>query len=152
MAFFLGEGAHYLNPFIKGKEKDLAPSMQKRLDQRTPTMTEYLEGYQHCENLRKDITSIMSRFDLLLCPTSPTTAHPHNQTLISINGQQVPGRNSLRATIPFDLSGSPALSIPYKLDNQGLPIGIQLVGRHFEETKLLHAASKLENKYKFPQL
>ena len=152
MAFFLGEGAHYLDPFIKGKEKDLAPSMQKRLNQRTPTINEYLEGYEHCENLRKDITSIMSRFDLLLCPTSPTTAHPHNQTLISINDQQVPGRNSLRATIPFDLSGSPALSIPFKLDNQGLPIGIQLVGRHFEEAKLLHAASKLENEYKAPQL
>jgi aspartyl-tRNA(Asn)/glutamyl-tRNA(Gln) amidotransferase subunit A len=152
MAFFLGEGAYYLDPFIKGKEKDLAPSMQKRLNQRTPTINEYLEGYEHCENLRKDITSIMNKFDILLCPTSPTTAHQHDQTVISINNQEVPGRNSLRATIPFDLSGSPALSLPFRLDNNGLPIGVQLVGRHFEETKLLHAASKLETKYKFPQL
>ena len=118
------------------------------LDQRTPTINEYLEGYENCENLRKDITSIMNQFDILLCPTSPTTAHPHNQTLISINGQEVPGRNSLRATIPFDLSGSPALSLPFKLDDNGLPIGVQLVGKHFEETKLLHAASKLETKSK----
>lgn len=152
MAFFLGEGAYYLDPIIKGKEKELAPSMQRRLNQRTPTISEYLEGYENCENLRKDITSIMNRFDILLCPTSPTTAHPHNQDLISINNQKVPGRNSLRATIPFDLSGSPALSIPFSSDKSGLPIGIQLVGRHFEETKLLHAASILENKYTFPQL
>ena len=50
----------------------------------------------------------------------------------------------MRATIPFDLTGSPAISVPYAESKDGLPIGVQLVGRRFDEETLLRVARKLE--------
>ena len=50
----------------------------------------------------------------------------------------------MRATIPWDISGSPAISVPFAQSAEGLPIGVQLVGRHFDEPTLLAAAHALE--------
>jgi len=91
----------------------------------------------------------MKRFftdhDLLIVPTSPTTAFPHNTPVIDIEGHEAHGRDSLRITVPFDLTGSPAISVPFGWSDEGLPIGVQLVGRHFDEATVLHAAAHLES-------
>jgi len=46
--------------------------------------------------------------------------------------------------VPWNLTGSPAISVPFGLSSAGLPIGVQLVGRHFEERIVLQAAMALE--------
>ena len=89
------------------------------------------------------------QYDLLIVPTSPTTAFPHDQAIININGEKVHGRNSLRITVPFDLTGSPAISVPMSWSQEGLPIGIQIVGRHFDEATVLHVAAALESVAQF---
>ena len=43
-----------------------------------------------------------------------------------------PARHALTCTVPFDLTGSPALSVPFGASSEGLPIGVQIVGRHYE--------------------
>ena len=50
----------------------------------------------------------------------------------------------MRATIPFDLTGSPALSVPFGWSDDGLPIGVQIVGRHFDEENVLRVGMALE--------
>lgn len=50
----------------------------------------------------------------------------------------------MRATIPFDLTGSPAISVPFAESGEGLPIGVQLVGRRLDEPTLLRVARRLE--------
>ncbi len=47
-------------------------------------------------------------------------------------------------TIPANLAGIPALSIPAGLDSQGLPIGLQIMGNHFQEQKILNIALSVE--------
>ena len=144
MAFFLGEGAHYLDPIIEGRKDELAPSMQRRLAQPEPTLQDYLKATADCEHLRQDLAQYFAEFDLLLCPTGPLPAHEHEAAELVIEGQRVEPRNSLSATVPFDLTGSPAVSVPFGWSSEGLPIGVQLVGRHFDEPTLLHAASALD--------
>jgi aspartyl-tRNA(Asn)/glutamyl-tRNA(Gln) amidotransferase subunit A len=53
----------------------------------------------------------------------------------------------LRATVPFDLTGSPALSVPFGWSREGLPIGVQVVGRHFEEATVLEVGLALEARH-----
>jgi Asp-tRNA(Asn)/Glu-tRNA(Gln) amidotransferase A subunit family amidase len=47
--------------------------------------------------------------------------------------------------VPFDLTGSPALSVPFGWSRDGLPIGVQVVGRHFAEAAVLQVGMALEH-------
>ncbi len=138
------EGGHYLEPIISGREDQLSPALRRRLSLPAPTFQEYLDAMANCELLQQNMAQFFTEYDLLLCPTGPVPAHAHGSIELEIGGQKVPGRNALRATIPFDLTGSPAMSVPFGWSTDGLPIGVQLVGRHFDEATLLHVGSALE--------
>ena len=139
------EGNHYLGPIISGREGQLSPAMQRRLRLPGPSTDEYQEAISSLEDFRRTTLHYFNDHDLLLCPTGPVPAHPHDSTELTIGDQTVPARNALRATIPADLTGSPAISVPFGQSHEGLPIGVQLIGPHFSETILMHAASALES-------
>ena len=52
--------------------------------------------------------------------------------------------NTFRMNVPWDLTGSPAVSVPFGWSADNLPIGLQLVGRHFDEATVLRVAAALE--------
>lgn len=142
---FTSELVPYLEPFISGREHELSPIIQKRLQVPEPTAREYQQAWNDREKLCHNLAIYFRKYDLLLCPTSVTQAPKHGTTELSVDGQTVPSRNAVRATVPFDLTGSPAISVPHGWSDEGLPIGVQLVGRHFDESTLLRAAHALEN-------
>ena len=141
------EASLYLEPIIAGREDELSPNIKRRLALPTPTLREYLEAREEWEGLRQDIASYFSQYDLLLCPTSPVPAHTHNITEITIAGETVTNRAVSRCTMPWDFTGSPAVSVPFGRSSEGLPIGAQVVGRHFDEATVLRAAAALEAMY-----
>lgn len=138
------EGRHFLGPLVKGRERDLAPPLQRRMAMTPPSHDAYLDALAGLERMKAGFMPVWDRHDVLLCPGGPVPAHPHGANPISVDGQDVTGRNALRATIPFDLTGSPALSVPFAWSADGLPIGVQLVGRHFDEATILQVASAIE--------
>ena len=143
-ALYTAEGGHYLAPIIAGREDELAPSMQRRLKLPQPSLDEYLEARRRCDQLQQETALFFSHYDLLLCPAGPVPAHPHDSIELEVGDQKLPGRSALRATIPADLTGSPAISVPFGRSEEGLPIGVQLIGRHLDEATVLRAASALE--------
>ena len=146
-ALFSAEGTHYLDPIISGREDWLAPSMKRRLALPAPSFDEYLEAVSNCEMLRQDLQRFFAEYDVLLCPTGPVVAHPHESLEMEINGQKVPGRSALGCTVPFDLTGSPAMSVPFGWSDDDLPIGVQIVGRHFDESTVLRVGYALESQH-----
>jgi aspartyl-tRNA(Asn)/glutamyl-tRNA(Gln) amidotransferase subunit A len=75
--------------------------------------------------------------DVLLTPTLPTAAPEIGQRDLSIGGYEETVRSALtRFTGPTDLTGHPSLSIPCRTTASGLPVGLQLIGRHFDEATL----------------
>lgn len=85
-------------------------------------------------------------WDALLCPVAMTTAFPHCEPGTSV---KVDGKDQSYWMLPaygaiFNYSGHPALSLPCGQDSDGLPIGLQLVGKRWSESRLLGFARAIE--------
>lgn len=83
--------------------------------------------------------------DLLLLPTLPGTAPRLGSTEMDVGGRREPlGTALVRYTAPFNLTGTPAVTLPYDRDADGLPVGIQLAGPPAGEALLCYVAAALE--------
>ncbi len=100
----------------------------------------YLRAQRVRSLVRTAFQEAYSRFDLLLSPTSPTTAFKIGER----SEDPVEMYRSDVCTIPSNLSGDPAISVPFG-DEDGLPIGVQLMGPALSEERLLRAAFALES-------
>ena len=139
------EARRYSAPTIAGRESELTPMFRARfVDGNTFTIDDYLNAAQEWEDLRQAVKDYFSQYDIFLCPTVPMPAFPHGQNEFHIEGHTLAGRHTLRITLPWDLTGSPAVSVPFGFSSDGLPIGVQVVGRHFDELTLLQVARGLE--------
>ncbi len=107
--------------------------------------------YKKAQNLRKMIigafNNIFDEVDALLTPTSPVTAFPLNKSYASPNEVYL----SDICTVPVNIAGLPAVSVPCGFDSQHLPIGMQLIGQRFSEATLLNLSHQFEvtTDYKF---
>ena len=138
------ESGAYFEEVVGERRADLHPSIQRRLGLRAESLADYVAAEAAVERLRRDLASFFRRHDILLCPTAPVVAPPHDAEEIVIRGVAAPPRAAMRATIPFDLTGSPALTVPFTRSSEGLPIGVQLVGRRFEDETVLRAGAAVE--------
>src|SRR5712692_6739601 len=85
------------------------------------------------------------RWDVLLCPASMTTAFPHCNpgSPLEVDGKEVSYWTVAAHGALFNYTGHPAVVLPYTLDRAGLPIGIQLVGKRWGDSRLLAVAEAL---------
>jgi aspartyl-tRNA(Asn)/glutamyl-tRNA(Gln) amidotransferase subunit A len=100
----------------------------------------YLKAQRVRTLIRKDFDKAFEACDVIVTPTTPTTAFKIGEKI------QDPLQMYLSDiyTISVNLAGLPALSLPCGFDSEGLPIGIQIVGKHFDESTLLGAAYAYE--------
>jgi aspartyl-tRNA(Asn)/glutamyl-tRNA(Gln) amidotransferase subunit A len=95
----------------------------------------------------RDYDAAFESYDVLISPTSPTTAFPIGA---KVDDPLAMYFNDV-FTIPANLSGMPAISIPSGLDERGLPVGLQLTAPVLEEPRLLRAAAALEGAIGFSE-
>lgn len=88
------------------------------------------------QNLIADFDEIFNTCDILIAPTAPNTAFP----LDFKGASPVDMYLSDIATVPINITGVPAISVPVKNDSQGLPIGMQIIGKKFDEKTIMKAA------------
>jgi aspartyl-tRNA(Asn)/glutamyl-tRNA(Gln) amidotransferase subunit A len=84
------------------------------------------------------------KYDLLLSPVMSCTAFPIGQPPAQVAGQTIPPMGWMGFTQPFNLNGAPAASVPCGFDSQGMPVGLQIVGRAYEDATVLRAARAFE--------
>jgi aspartyl-tRNA(Asn)/glutamyl-tRNA(Gln) amidotransferase subunit A len=91
------------------------------------------------------IRRVFATYDMLLCPTvavPPFEVGLEGPTQIA--GQAVDRRAWIAMTPLFNLTGQPAATVPCGFTNEGLPIGLQIVGRRFDEATVLRASAAFE--------
>ena len=89
--------------------------------------------------MKRDFDSAFARVDLLAAPTTPGVAFTHGE-------KEDPLAMYLNDvfTVGGDLAGLPAISVPCGFSGSGLPIGLQIIGRPFDEPRVLRAAHAYE--------
>ena len=100
----------------------------------------YLKAQKVRRLIARDFSIAFAQCDLIMGPTTPTTAFAIGA---KIDDPVQMYLNDI-FTIPAPLAGLPALSIPCGFDTKGLPVGLQLMGPHFSEARLLGAAHRYQ--------
>jgi aspartyl-tRNA(Asn)/glutamyl-tRNA(Gln) amidotransferase subunit A len=77
-------------------------------------------------------------------PVSSIVAFPHRERKFTIEGKAIGLFQAMMPSSTFNLLGLPALTVPFTLDQQGMPVGVQIVGRPWEEEALLELGVTLE--------
>lgn len=95
--------------------------------------------------IRKEFEKLFEKYDVLLTPTSPTVAYEIGSK----------SKNPLEmyladlCTVTVNIAGLPGISVPCGVNSEGMPIGMQLIGKHFDEETILRAAYTYEQQAKF---
>ncbi len=104
----------------------------------------YAKAQNLAWKLREAYDAALKDYDLLLMPTMPMKATVIPATECSREEYVARALEMLNNTAPFDVSGHPAMSVPCAMSN-GLPVGLMLIGRHFDESTVLRAAHAFES-------
>jgi amidase len=120
-------------------------AFQPEEPERPTTLAHYLEALHRRDQSILAWEHFFDEWDMLLCPPSMMTAFPHCEpgSPLHVDDQEVGyWMVSAHGTV-FNYTGHPAVVLPYTLDRAGLPIGIQLVGKRWSESRLLAMAKAL---------
>jgi Asp-tRNA(Asn)/Glu-tRNA(Gln) amidotransferase A subunit family amidase len=139
--FFERLSAPFTHELMKGREQDAhwtgTELVCRALQQPLPTMRDVVVNLGARDEMRTKLFRQMERYPVLLTPVCATSAWPHRQRPFDL----------LKMVTPvsiFNLLGMPAIVIPFGMSRDGMPIGIQLVARAYEEELLLELAIRLE--------
>jgi aspartyl-tRNA(Asn)/glutamyl-tRNA(Gln) amidotransferase subunit A len=108
------------------------------------TAPAYIQGVHDLAKARRDIKKVFDSVDLLITPTHPILAPTISELAGNIDKDIEIGTLSNRNNSPFDVYGSPAISVPCGFTASGLPIGVHIVGRHGGEATVLQLAHAYE--------
>jgi Asp-tRNA(Asn)/Glu-tRNA(Gln) amidotransferase A subunit family amidase len=141
-------GAMVLKPLTKGHEADLSPLLKEFLGWAAaePPHTGHtlLYTWLQRDELRAQILAQMQVFPILLCPVAAIPAFRHGERTWVIDGTTVKYLDAWSYTEWFNLLGNPAAVVPVGESPEGLPIGVQIVGRPWDEELVLAVAAELE--------
>jgi Asp-tRNA(Asn)/Glu-tRNA(Gln) amidotransferase A subunit family amidase len=146
--FFVKVGGMLIKPLFHGREEDISPMLREFLEwsDNEPELTadSVLEAWFRRDTLRSEFLAQMREYSILLCPPATIPAFRHRERSWVIEGKNVQYLDAWSYTEWFNLLGNPAAVIPVMQSPEGLPIGVQIVGRPWEEEWVLTVAASLE--------
>jgi amidase len=131
-----------------GREQEGGDFVRWRLatadDTPAPTLDEYISAWMERDRLRLALNQWMTEVPLLVAPVGATPALKHDTLKITIGETTLSTFHAFSYSQAFNVFDLPSVSVPAGVSAEGLPIGVQIVGRPFEEEAVLVAAAVVE--------
>ncbi len=142
----MAEATAYHSETIKSHGERIYPPVRLRLESGIfISATDYIQAQRARTLFCRQSLDLFNKVDLLLTPTLPTVAFPIGTSSVKIEGQKINVVSLLtQFTRPFNLNGFPAITVPCGFSENQLPIGLQIIGRPFDEETLLRVAYAYE--------
>jgi amidase len=149
--FFVQCGAMFYEPEIRGKRDQLSPIFKEFLGiaEAAPPLTavELLDAWAELDLTRGKMLAEMSEYPVLLCPVASIPAFRHQERRWVIDGSTVDYLDAVRHSQWFNALAAPAAVIPVGRSPEGLPIGVQVVARPFQDETALGIASVVDEAF-----
>ena len=146
--FFGVAGGMLLGPMTKSRESELSPILKEFngwvAAEASHTAQTLLDTWIERDLVRMQIFEQMEQFPVLLCPVASVPAFRHGERHWQIDGQRVEYLDAWSYCEWFNLLGMPAATVPFSQSPEGLPIGVQIVARPWEEELALSVAELVE--------
>jgi Asp-tRNA(Asn)/Glu-tRNA(Gln) amidotransferase A subunit family amidase len=146
--FFGTAGGMILGPELRGRESELSPLLREFIGwtnaEPAHTGDSLLAAWLGRDAIREKILLQMRKYPVLICPTAAIPAFRHSEREWPVDGKIVKYLDAWSYCEWFNLLGFPAAVVPMGYSDEGLPIGVQIVGRPWEEEVVLTIAAKLE--------
>lgn len=147
--FFFGElPAREMKDRIAGREGEAHWTYMEGLDrqlERPPASAWQLaESLDARDAMRRKLVEQMRKFPVLLLPVSSIAAFPHRQRRFRTETKEIGLFQAMMTATTFNVLELPALTVPFALDEDGMPVGVQLVARQWDEELLLEIGIRLE--------
>jgi Asp-tRNA(Asn)/Glu-tRNA(Gln) amidotransferase A subunit family amidase len=146
--FFGTAGGMILGPILRGRESELSALLRefRGWTNAEPTHTgeSLLAAWLGRDELREKILLQMRKYPVLICPVAAIPAFRHGEREWLVEGKTVKYLDAWSYCEWFNLLGFPAVVVPMGCSEEGLPIGVQIVGRPWQEEVVLAVAAKLE--------
>ena len=126
-------------------DDQLFKSAQALLNAAETSIKDFMEAEQASDRLKDGFAEFFSQYDALICPVQPMPAHEHGMSKYTIGDKTVGAAHVMAPTVPFNITGLPALSMRFGTSQEGLPINVQVVGAWYAEHVVTYVASLLED-------
>ena len=133
-----------LRKLAEGRDDEIHWTLRENLTADPPTADQVLLNLTARDHLRAELLRQMESVEVLLMPVCGVTAFRHRQRSGKSAGRTIGLFKAMMPAVFANALGLPAVTIPVAATQSGLPIGIQLVGRPFEDELLLDLAGPLE--------
>ncbi len=151
--FFVQCGAMFYEPEIRGRREKLSPIFSEFLgiaEAAGPlSAADLLNAWAELDLLRAKTLIEMSEYQVLLCPVASIPAFLHDERSWTIDGTRVEYLDAVRHTQWFNALAAPAAVVPVGRSPEGLPIGVQVVARPFEDEAALGVAAVVDSAFGF---
>jgi len=139
--------ASALGDVFAGRREDLGADVRMLMDQgRLIAAPDYVNAQRLRRQMRQEFAKLWAEVDCIAGPATPNVAPKIGETTIRLGGREEDVRlATTRLARGVNALGFPALSIPCGISSEGLPVGLQIIGRAFDEAGILRAGAALED-------
>ena len=145
-----------LRPLIEGREDELHPYSRSLMatEEEVGQMSyeRFLDAWVNRDRIRSKLLGQMEECRVLVCPTASIPAFRHGERIWQVGDALMQYPNPFTYSQVFNLLGNPCAVVPAGESPEGLPIGVQVVGRPFEDEMVLSVASVIEQNLSYSQL